>query len=70
MNELHEKGLTTMSGPFMKKAGGLNGELDEGGMTIYKAADFEEARKIANDDPTVRSGMLNVEVKMLWVPFH
>ncbi|WP_411880562.1 hypothetical protein [Polaromonas sp. YR568] len=39
-------------------------------MTIFKAADIEEATRIGNDDPTVQSGMLNVDVKMLWVPFH
>nr|WP_285427100.1 hypothetical protein [Variovorax paradoxus] len=39
-------------------------------MTIFKAADLEEATKIGTDDPTVKSGMLNVEVKMMWVPFH
>jgi uncharacterized protein YciI len=70
MTALHEKGLTILSGPWMKKAGGLNGVLDDGGMTIFKAADFEEANKIATDDPTVKSGLLNVEVKMMWVPFH
>ncbi|WP_221178357.1 YciI family protein, partial [Pseudomonas protegens] len=58
------------SGPFMKKAGGLDGELEDGGMTIFKAADLDEATRIATHDPTVKSGMLNVEVKMFWVPFH
>ena len=70
MTELQEKKLTVLSGPFMEQAGGLNGVLADGGMTIFKAADFNEAIKIATDDPTVQSGMLNVEVKMLWVPFH
>jgi uncharacterized protein YciI len=70
MNELHDKGLTVLSGPFMKKAGGLDGVLEDGGMTIFKAASIDEATKISTDDPTVKSGMLNVEVKMMWVPFH
>lgn len=70
MTELQERGLTVLSGPFMKKAGGLAGVLDDGGMTVFRAADFSEAVRIGNDDPTVRSGMLNVDVKMLWVPFH
>jgi uncharacterized protein len=70
MTELQEKGLTILSGPFMKKAGGLNGVLADGGMTIFKAANFDEAIKIGREDPTVRSGMLNVDVKMFWVPFH
>jgi uncharacterized protein YciI len=39
-------------------------------MTIFKAADLAEAIKIATDDPSVKSGMLNVTVKTFWVPFH
>jgi uncharacterized protein YciI len=70
MTELQDKGLTVLSGPFMEKAGGLKGVLADGGMTIFKAADLDEAVKIGTDDPTVKSGMLNVEVKMFWVPFH
>ena len=42
----------------------------DGGMTIFKAADLEEAARIGNDDPTVQSGILNVDIKMLRVPFH
>ncbi|MDO6415417.1 YciI family protein [Sphingomonas sp. BIUV-7] len=70
MTKMAEKGLTILSGPFMERAGGLNGVLADGGMTIFKAADLQEATKIATDDPTVKSGMLNVDVKMFWVPFH
>ncbi|MET0936009.1 MAG: YciI family protein [Luteibacter sp.] len=70
MTTLQERGLTVLSGPFMEKAGGLAGVLADGGMTIFRASDLEEARRIATDDPTVKSGMLDVEVKMLWVPFH
>jgi uncharacterized protein YciI len=70
MLKMQEAGLTVLSGPFMKKEGGLNGVLADGGMTIFKAADLAEAIKIGSDDPTVKSGMLNVEVKMMWVPFH
>jgi uncharacterized protein YciI len=70
MTELQARGLTVLSGPFMKEAGGLNGVLDDGGMTIFRAADLAEAIRIGTDDPTVKSGMLNVAVKMMWVPFH
>ena len=70
MTGMQEKGITVLSGPFMKVAGGLNGVLEDGGMTIFEAADFDEAMKIATDDPTVKSGMLKVEVKTFWVPFH
>jgi uncharacterized protein len=70
MTELQARGLTVLSGPFMEKAGGLKGVLADGGMTIFRAANLDEAIKTATDDPTVKSGMLNVDVKMLWVPFH
>lgn len=70
MTELQERGLTVLSGPFMEKPGGLNGVLADGGMTIFRAENMADALKIGTDDPTVRSGMLNVEVKMLWAPFH
>jgi uncharacterized protein YciI len=70
MTELQDKGLTVLSGPFMEKAGGLKGVLADGGMTIFKAKNLDEAIRIGTDDPTVKSGMLNVEVKMFWVPFH
>lgn len=70
MLKLQEEGRTVLSGPFMKKAGGLHGVLENSGMTIFKADSLEEAIKIGSDDPTVKSGMLNVEVKMMWVPFH
>ncbi len=70
MTELQESGRTVLSGPFMEKAGGLSGVLEDGGMTIFKASDLDEATKISADDPSVKSGMLNVVVKMIWVPFH
>lgn len=54
----------------METVGGLNGVLADGGMTIFKAADLEEATKIATDDPSVKSGQLAVAVKIFWVPFR
>lgn len=56
MTDLQSRGLTVLSGPFMETVGGLNGVLADGGMTIFKAADLEEATKIATDDPSVKSG--------------
>ena len=70
MMEMQKQGITVLSGPFMEKAGGLKGVLADGGMTIFKAANLEAAIRIGTDDPTVKSGMLNVEVRMFWVPFH
>ncbi len=63
MAELQNRGLIVLSGPFMEQAGGLNGVLADGGMTIFKAANLDEVIRIGTDDPTVKSGMLNVEVK-------
>jgi uncharacterized protein YciI len=67
---LHDKGLVVLSGPFMKEEGGLNGKLEDGGFTILKVDSLAEATKIGTEDPTVQSGLLNAEIKTLWVPFH
>lgn len=48
-----------MGGPFLDNSGG---------MMIYKCEKIEEAEKIANDDPCVKNGLLNVEVKQWLVP--
>ena len=67
---LHDQGKIVVSGPFMEEPGGLAGKLADGGMAILKAVDLTEATKLGTDDPTVRSGMLKVEMKTFWVPFH
>ena len=54
---LEQKKLV-MGGPFLDNSGG---------MMIYNCETIEEAQKIANDDPTVKSGLLNVEVKQWMV---
>ena len=66
MEECHAKGKIVLSGPFMEGAGGMSA----GGMTIFKAADLAEAVSLGTEDPTVKPGMLNAEVKPWWVPFH
>ena len=53
-----------------RRSGGYAGVLADGGLTIFKAANYEEALTIAHADPTVQSGILNVEVKTFWVRFH
>ena len=70
ISDLHDKGKIVLSGPFMITPGGLSGTLAPGGMAIHKATDLAEATKLGTDDPTVQSGMLNAEIKTLWVPFH
>mgnify|MGYP003583853041 CR=1 FL=1 len=70
ISSCHDKGQVVLSGPFMKEEGGLEGKLEDGGFTIFKAANFAEATKLGTEDPTVKSGMLKVDIKTLWVPFH
>jgi uncharacterized protein len=70
INGCHDEGKIVLSGPFMESPGGLGGVLASGGMAIFKAANIEEATKLGTDDPTVQSGMLNVDVRTWWVPFH
>jgi uncharacterized protein YciI len=70
ISDCHDNGQIVLSGPFMERPGGLAGKLASGGMAIFKASDLEEATKLGTDDPTVQSGMLNVEIRTLWAPFH
>jgi len=66
ISDCHNKGKTVMSGPFMETPDGMA----SGAMAIFKAADLKEVTKLGTDDPTVQSGMLNIDVKTWWVPFH
>ena len=59
MRQQFEKDLMVMGGPFLD---------DSGGIMIYSGADIEKAKELANADPAVRSGLLNVEVKLWMVP--
>lgn len=70
ISECHDKGKVVLSGPFMKEEGGLAGKLEDGGFTIFKAENLAEATKLGTDDPTVKSGMLKVDIKTVWLPFH
>ncbi len=70
VSSLHDKGLVVLSGPFIKEEGGLNGKLEDAGFPILKVDTLAEATKLGTEDPTVQSGLLNAEIKTLWVPFH
>lgn len=48
-----------IGGPFLDNSGG---------MMVCKTADLEEAKRIATEDPAVKAGLLNVEVKAWMVP--
>ena len=59
MSTFLESNKLVMGGPFLDNSGG---------MMVYKCDTFEEAEQIANNDPTVKSGLLKVEVKQWYVP--
>lgn len=59
MAGLLEKGLMVMGGPFLD---------DSGGMMISRLPTLEAARRIAEADPAVQAGLLEVEVKRWLVP--
>jgi uncharacterized protein YciI len=54
MSQFLESKKLVMGGPFLD---------DSGGMMILEAKDVQEAQKIAQDDPTVKSGLLVANVK-------
>jgi uncharacterized protein YciI len=66
IDDWFEKGSIILSGPFMEPSGGMAA----GGMAIFKSTDLKTATELGTEDPTVKSGLLNVVVKPWWVPFH
>jgi uncharacterized protein len=58
---LREEGLVVTNGP-------LRGQPDESlrGLTFYRAGSVEEARRLAEEDPSVKAGRLVVDV-MQWL---
>jgi len=54
-----ERGLLVMGGPFLD---------DSGGMMICRDPDLDRVRTIAEEDPGVKAGLLNVDVKRWLVP--
>lgn len=59
MNEQLQQGNLVLGGPFQDNSGG---------MMILKVNSIELAMEIANEDPAVQSGLLNVEVKSWLTP--
>ena len=55
LNKLADSGKMDICGPLMEDG-------DIRGICIYNVATAEEAEKLANDDPMVKSGRLIVEV--------
>ncbi|HOT75722.1 MAG TPA: YciI family protein [Candidatus Wallbacteria bacterium] len=55
MKSLNEKGVLELCGPFVDDW--------QGGMVIVKAANIEEAKKIAESDPFIKKGFDTYEVR-------
>ncbi len=56
---LREQGYLLMGGPYLDESGG---------MVVLKVPTVEDARRLADDDPAVRSGLLTVTVHPWLVP--
>ncbi len=54
MDAFLARGVLIMAGPFLDNSGG---------MAIFHTASLEEAQRLANDDPTVKNGLLRVTVR-------
>lgn len=54
LDELHKQGKVVMAGPFTDK---------KGGMVIYKAGSYEEAKKLAEADPVVAKKARTLELR-------
>ncbi len=61
MSKQLENGFLVMGGPFLDNSGG---------MMICRTSNIEEAKKIAEADPGVTSGLLNVEVSQWLVAMN
>ena len=59
MIELEKRGVLFASGPLADGEGPQSGA----GLTILRAANAQEARKLAEDDPFVSSGLRTFELK-------
>jgi len=59
LSRMYEMGYADISGPF-----GDNGEIR--GITIYNVPTFEIADSLANLDPMVKAGRLEIEIHPWW----
>jgi len=59
LSRMYEMGYADISGPF-----GDNGEIR--GITIYNVPTFEMADSLANLDPMVKAGRLEIEIHPWW----
>jgi uncharacterized protein YciI len=60
INQLYLQGKVVMAGPFTDK---------RGGMVIYKAESWEEAKQLAEADPAITEGARTLELRE-WNPLQ
>jgi len=60
LGSLRRRGLICMNGPF-----GEEGDIL--GATVYRVSSSADAEKLANADPAVKAGRLEVEVHSWWL---
>lgn len=59
LNRIYEQGKTSITGPFAD-----DGEIR--GIVVLNTATREEAERLANEDPAVKAGRLEVEIHPWW----
>jgi uncharacterized protein YciI len=57
-----EAGSIVMTGPVLDQTGELTG------VSVFRAANLEEAQNLANEDPSVQAGRLIAEVRPVLLP--
>jgi uncharacterized protein len=62
LNSMYLAGKMVVAGPFDEQK-----DPSLRGMCLYRVGTMEEARKLAESDPTVKAGRLEVEVLAWWV---
>jgi uncharacterized protein len=62
LRAMYEAGKMVIAGPFDEQQ-----DLTMRGMCLYRVTTLDEARKLAEQDPSVKAGRLQVEVLAWWV---
>jgi uncharacterized protein YciI len=62
LRAMYEAGKMVIAGPFDEQQ-----DQSLRGMCLYRVASLEEARRLAEQDPAVKAGRLQVDVLAWWV---
>ncbi len=62
LRAMYDAGKMVIAGPFDEQQ-----DATMRGMCLYRVATIDEARKLAEEDPMVKAGRLQVEVLAWWV---